>query len=270
MPYDEFADDGDSGDESHGGGIAAIPGGLPPPPPPFPASATPATPAPLSEDDREFAELARQQVPEEVAAAYGTSHSFGPDYIIPAPFDPRLMEEVPAAVAKAAMESGVARQDIADLDAYRHTLKSRLNPTNSVLTLAYEQARAQPLECRAEPPTAHARPRSHAPRRAGLPPDGPRDLRGSSWHTGRGRAMDGIRGARSRGRLGWLVAQRDDRPHPPPSWHSLRDLRDCTRGACSCGAPLFAPQFALAPARVRVEFLDREVALVHEGEALLP
>ena len=62
MPYDEFADDGDSGDESHGGGIAAIPGGLPPPPPPFPASATPATPAPLSEDDREFAELARQLI----------------------------------------------------------------------------------------------------------------------------------------------------------------------------------------------------------------
>ena len=62
MPYDEFADDGDSGDESHGGGIAAIPGGLPPLPPPFPASATPATPAPLSEDDREFAELARQLI----------------------------------------------------------------------------------------------------------------------------------------------------------------------------------------------------------------
>ncbi|MFN2259505.1 MAG: NADP-dependent malic enzyme [Parasphingopyxis sp.] len=91
-----------------------------------------------------LAELARQQVPEEVAAAYGTSHSFGPDYIIPAPFDPRLMEVVPAAVAKAAMESGVARREIADLDDYRHTLKSRLNPTNSVLTLAYEQARAQP------------------------------------------------------------------------------------------------------------------------------
>ena len=62
MAYDEFADDGDSGDESHGGGVAAIPGGLPPPPPPFPASATPIAPAPLSEDDREFAELARQLI----------------------------------------------------------------------------------------------------------------------------------------------------------------------------------------------------------------
>ena len=91
-----------------------------------------------------LAELARQQVPEEVAAAYGKSQSFGPDYIIPAPFDPRLMEIVPAAVAQAAMDSGVARQPILDVDEYRHSLKSRLNPTTSVLTLAYEQARAQP------------------------------------------------------------------------------------------------------------------------------
>ncbi|MBC2776215.1 NADP-dependent malic enzyme [Parasphingopyxis marina] len=91
-----------------------------------------------------IAALARQQVPEEVAAAYGTSHSFGPDYIIPAPFDPRLMEIVPAAVAQAAMDSGVARLPILDMDEYRHTLKARLNPTTSVLTLAYEQARAQP------------------------------------------------------------------------------------------------------------------------------
>ncbi len=91
-----------------------------------------------------LAQLARQQVPEEVAAAYGKAHSFGPDYIIPAPFDPRLMEIVPPAVAKAAMDSGVARQPILDMDEYRHTLKSRLNPTNAVLTLAFEQARAQP------------------------------------------------------------------------------------------------------------------------------
>jgi malate dehydrogenase (oxaloacetate-decarboxylating)(NADP+) len=91
-----------------------------------------------------IAALARQQVPEEVAAAYGTSHSFGPDYIIPAPFDPRLMEIVPAAVAQAAMDTGVARLPILDMDEYRHRLKSRLNPTTSVLTLAYDQARAQP------------------------------------------------------------------------------------------------------------------------------
>ncbi len=91
-----------------------------------------------------LAELARQQVPEEVAAAYGVQHSFGPDYIIPAPFDPRLMEIVPAAVAKAAMDSGVATKPIEDFAAYRQQLRARLNPTTSVLTLAYEGARANP------------------------------------------------------------------------------------------------------------------------------
>jgi malate dehydrogenase (oxaloacetate-decarboxylating)(NADP+) len=93
---------------------------------------------------RSLAELARQQVPEEVAAAYGVQHSFGPDYIIPAPFDPRLMEEVPAAVARAAMDSGVATKPIEDFAAYRQSLRARLNPTTSVLTLAYEGARANP------------------------------------------------------------------------------------------------------------------------------
>jgi malate dehydrogenase (oxaloacetate-decarboxylating)(NADP+) len=92
-----------------------------------------------------LADLARQQVPEEVAAAYGgRAQSFGADYIIPAPFDPRLMEIVPAAVAQAAMDSGVAGRPIEDMDAYRMTLRSRLNPTTSVLTLAYEAARANP------------------------------------------------------------------------------------------------------------------------------
>ncbi|WP_395612559.1 NADP-dependent malic enzyme [Allosphingosinicella sp.] len=92
-----------------------------------------------------LAELARQQVPEEVSAAYGGAvHSFGPDYIIPAPFDPRLMEIVPSAVAQAAMDSGVARRPIADMEVYRQQLRARLNPTTSVLTLAYEAARANP------------------------------------------------------------------------------------------------------------------------------
>jgi malate dehydrogenase (oxaloacetate-decarboxylating)(NADP+) len=92
-----------------------------------------------------LADLARQQVPEEVAAAYGgRAHTFGADYIIPAPFDPRLMEVVPAAVAKAAMDSGVAQKPIADLAEYRTSLRARLNPTTSVLTLAYEAARADP------------------------------------------------------------------------------------------------------------------------------
>ena len=90
-----------------------------------------------------LAELARQQVPEEVAAAYGGSTpTFGPDYIIPAPFDPRLMEIVPAAVAQAAMDSGVATKPILDMEEYRNSLRARMNPTTSVLTMAYESARA--------------------------------------------------------------------------------------------------------------------------------
>jgi malate dehydrogenase (oxaloacetate-decarboxylating)(NADP+) len=91
-----------------------------------------------------IAELARERVPEEVAAAYGVQHVFGPEYIIPAPFDPRLMEVVPVAVARAAMDSGVATKPILDLDGYRQALRARLNPTTSVLSLAYEGAKAHP------------------------------------------------------------------------------------------------------------------------------
>ena len=91
-----------------------------------------------------IAELARERVPEEVAAAYGVSHRFGTDYIIPAPFDPRLMEVVSSAVAKAAMDSGVAKAPIADFDEYRNRLKARLNPTTAALTNIYELARATP------------------------------------------------------------------------------------------------------------------------------
>ncbi len=92
-----------------------------------------------------LAELAREPVPEEVAAAYGgTSHSFGRDYIIPAPFDPRLMEVVASAVAEAAIKSGVAQKDIEDFDSYRQELRARLNPTVSVLSLAYEAAKSKP------------------------------------------------------------------------------------------------------------------------------
>src|SRR5690242_12783004 len=92
-----------------------------------------------------LAELAREPVPEEVAAAYGgRSQSFGRDYIIPAPFDPRLMETVSAAVAEAAVQSGVAQKPIADMDAYRQELRARLNPTVSVMSLAYENARQNP------------------------------------------------------------------------------------------------------------------------------
>jgi malate dehydrogenase (oxaloacetate-decarboxylating)(NADP+) len=93
---------------------------------------------------RAIAELAREPVPEEVAAAYGQNHTFGLDYIIPAPFDPRLMEVVSSAVAKAAMESGVAQKPIEDFDAYRTELKARLNPTTGALTSVYQQVKENP------------------------------------------------------------------------------------------------------------------------------
>ena len=93
---------------------------------------------------RAIAELAREPVPEEVAAAYGQNHTFGLDYIIPAPFDPRLMEVVSSAVAKAAMDSGVAQKPIEDFDAYRTELKARLNPTTSALTSVYQRVKENP------------------------------------------------------------------------------------------------------------------------------
>ena len=92
-----------------------------------------------------LARLAREPVPDEVAAAYGgRSQSFGRDYIIPAPFDPRLMEVVASAVAQAAMQSGVAQHPIADMEAYRQELRARLNPTVSVLSLAYQSVKSNP------------------------------------------------------------------------------------------------------------------------------
>ncbi len=92
-----------------------------------------------------LAALAREQVPDEVAAAYGgRGLTFGPNYIIPAPFDPRLIEAIPAAVAKAAMDSGVAKKPFFDEAAYRHTLRSRLNPTNALLAGSFEVAKARP------------------------------------------------------------------------------------------------------------------------------
>uniref|UniRef100_UPI00286C327F phosphate acyltransferase n=1 Tax=Sphingomonas sp. TaxID=28214 RepID=UPI00286C327F len=92
-----------------------------------------------------LAELAREPVPEEVALAYGgLDQHFGPDYIIPAPFDPRLIEVVPIAVAEAAMKSGVARRPIADMAAYRAQLRARLDPTASVLSLSFQAAKSNP------------------------------------------------------------------------------------------------------------------------------
>jgi malate dehydrogenase (oxaloacetate-decarboxylating)(NADP+) len=81
-----------------------------------------------------LAMLAREDVPDEVAAAYhGRQLKFGPDYIIPTPFDPRLIWYIPPFIAQAAMDTGVARKPIADMDAYRARLARRLDPTASFL-----------------------------------------------------------------------------------------------------------------------------------------
>ncbi|WP_374309669.1 NADP-dependent malic enzyme [Dongia sp.] len=94
---------------------------------------------------RAIAELARQDVPDEVDAAYsGRRLRFGPEYIIPVPFDPRLITHVPPAVAKAAMESGVARKPIIDMDAYVASLAGRLDPAAGSLQLIFERVRHNP------------------------------------------------------------------------------------------------------------------------------
>ncbi|MDB5472347.1 MAG: NADP-dependent malic enzyme [Caulobacter sp.] len=81
-----------------------------------------------------LAMLAREDVPDEVAAAYhGRQLKFGPDYIIPTPFDPRLIWYIPPFVAQAAMDTGVARKPIEDMDAYRANLARRLDPTAGFL-----------------------------------------------------------------------------------------------------------------------------------------
>jgi malate dehydrogenase (oxaloacetate-decarboxylating)(NADP+) len=88
-----------------------------------------------------LAKLAREDVPDEVAMAYGRKLSFGRDYIIPTPFDPRLIYVVPPAVAKAGMDTGVARRPIIDMKAYEQSLKSRMDPTASILQGVHARAR---------------------------------------------------------------------------------------------------------------------------------
>ena len=94
---------------------------------------------------RALAELARTDVPDEVAAAYhGSRLRFGPEYLIPVPFDPRLISTVPPAVAKAAMDSGVARHAIADLEQYADDLSARLDPIAGSLQIIFDQVRLHP------------------------------------------------------------------------------------------------------------------------------
>jgi malate dehydrogenase (oxaloacetate-decarboxylating)(NADP+) len=89
-----------------------------------------------------LAALAREDVPDEVALAYGKNLSFGRDYIIPTPFDPRLIHRIPPAVARAGMDTGAARRPIIDMDAYELSLKSRMDPTASILRGLNARARA--------------------------------------------------------------------------------------------------------------------------------
>src|SRR5436309_2817452 len=91
-----------------------------------------------------LAELAREDVPDEVAAAYGTRPKFGPDYIIPVPFDPRLISAVPPAVAQAAIDTGVARKPIVGMEAYTQALRTRRDPVAGMLTRVYERLRRRP------------------------------------------------------------------------------------------------------------------------------
>ena len=93
---------------------------------------------------RALADLAREDVPDEVAAVYGARPKFGPDYIIPVPFDPRLISYVPPAVAKAAMDTGVARKPIEDMDAYRQQLSARRDPVANSLVQVYARLRRSP------------------------------------------------------------------------------------------------------------------------------
>ena len=91
---------------------------------------------------RALADLAREEVPDEVALAYGTKLTFGRDYIIPTPFDPRLIYRIPPAVARAGMDTGAARRPIVDMDGYELSLKTRMDPTASILRGINARARS--------------------------------------------------------------------------------------------------------------------------------
>ncbi|MEN8723716.1 MAG: NADP-dependent malic enzyme [Alphaproteobacteria bacterium] len=92
-----------------------------------------------------LAALTREDVPDEVASAYdGARLRYGPDYIIPVPFDPRLISHIPPAVAKAAMDTGVARKPIVDLEGYAQELATRLDPTAGQLQAIMQKVQAKP------------------------------------------------------------------------------------------------------------------------------
>jgi len=95
---------------------------------------------------RALADLARQEVPDAVLKAYGSEGlRFGPEYILPKPFDPRLIEVVPAAVAKAASDSGVAGKPITDIPAYQHELAARIDSSRLFMRWIMDKAKTNPL-----------------------------------------------------------------------------------------------------------------------------
>lgn len=89
-----------------------------------------------------LAKLAREDVPDEVAVAYGRKLTFGRDYIIPTPFDPRLIHTIPPAVAHAGIDTAVSRKPIVDFDEYERTLRARMDPTATMLDGLHNRARA--------------------------------------------------------------------------------------------------------------------------------
>lgn len=94
-----------------------------------------------------IASLAREDVPDEVSTAYaGRKLKFGSEYIIPTPFDPRLIIVVASAVAEAAIRSGVAKRPYDDISKYRKELASRLNPTNNMMSLFFEELKRNPVK----------------------------------------------------------------------------------------------------------------------------
>ena len=94
---------------------------------------------------RALADLAKEPVPDEVSAAYsGRQMQYGSEYIIPVPFDPRLIYTIPPAVAQAAMDSGVARRPIEDMDVYKQHLKGRLDPTANNMSFTFDRLRKNP------------------------------------------------------------------------------------------------------------------------------
>ena len=92
-----------------------------------------------------LADLAKKSVPEQVNLAYGTSNlTFGKNYIIPKPFDPRLIYEIPPAIAKAAMDSGIAKSPIEDWETYKHVLMERLGTGSKVVRMLHDRAKSDP------------------------------------------------------------------------------------------------------------------------------